>query len=146
MTNTTTTTNEKVVRVTKTQRFDDAIAMVQGKPVVHGSTVEDLIAFFENEQRLLANKNKTSSGEKKLTPTQVQNNKDRAILMDYLRNHPKQTCTQIIKGIPEFDQKSFTPSKVSALIRPLMDNGSIVSDVIKGRSYFSVVTLSNVDE
>lgn len=139
MTNTTTNT-EKIVRITKAMRFEDIALMVKGEPVKNGSTAEDIVAFCAHEREILANKNK-SSGEKKLTPTQVANEGYKVQVKDYLSTHPDVTCSAIAKGIPEFDANDFTTSKVNALLRALVAAGEVERHEVKGKALFRLVTV-----
>ena len=61
----------KTVRVTKTQRFADIIAMLNGESVKFGTSTADAIAFCEHEVELLAKKN--ASVDKRKSAEQEKN-------------------------------------------------------------------------
>lgn len=134
----TNTATEKPVRITKTMRFEDIALMLKGEPVKHGTTQAQALEFISHEQELLANKNK-SSGEKKLTPTQVANITYKEMVKAYLSDHPDVTCSAIAKGVPEFNQQDFTTSKVNGLLRSLLQDGDIERHEVKGKALFRLV-------
>ena len=86
------------IRVTKAQKYNAAIALLEGKPAVAipskdgkaGVTMdaEYLCDFFRAELALLAKKNTTTSGNKKLTKQQEKNEQFKSFLLAHLRNNP----------------------------------------------------------
>ena len=136
MTNTTNTT--KAARITKTMRFEDIASMLKGEAPVNGTNVAEALEFIAHEQALLAKKNQVS-GERKQTPTQVANEGYKAQIAEYLAENPKQTCSAIIKGIPEF--AGFSTSKVNALLRQLQDSHEVIREEVKGKALFSLSTV-----
>lgn len=85
------------VRVTKAQKYNAAIALLEGKPAVSipgkddkaGITMDAgyLCDFFRAELALLAKKNTTTSGNKKLTSQQKKNEQFKQFLLAHLRNN-----------------------------------------------------------
>lgn len=135
------TTATKTVRVTKAMRFADIAAMLNGEPVVHGSTVQDALDFIAHEMDLLATKNAAKSG--KQTATQKANDEYRALILDFLATQSEGvTCTQIAKGVPALSD--FNNQKISALMRGLVQDdernpeGPVVKATVKGKSLFSL--------
>lgn len=137
-----TTTN--TVRVTKAQKFNAAIALLEGKPAVtipgkddKGGVTMDaayLCDFFKEELALLAKKN---SSDKKPTKTQEENEGYKALILDFLRGQPNGvTCTDIQKGVTEF--ADFNNQKVAALVRQLVTIGDVTKATVKGKSLFSI--------
>lgn len=122
-------------RITKTMRFEDIRSMLNSEVPVHGSTLEDLMAFIGNEIDLLARKNKPG-GEKKMTAVQKANEGHKALIVDFLALNPESTATEILKGVPELND--FSNQKVSALIRQLKEAGRVTVTERKGRSLFSL--------
>lgn len=133
-----TNTNEKAPRITKTMRFEDIALMLQGEPSKNGTTIEDALAFIAHEREMLANKNK-SSGEKKLTPTQVANIGYKEMVKAFLADNPDVTCSAIAKGVPEFNAQDFTTSKVNGLLRSLLQDGDIERHEVHGKALFRLV-------
>lgn len=113
MTNTTNT-----VRVTKAQKYNAAIALLEGKaPVVIpgkddklGVTMDAqyLCDFFKSEIALLAKKN-TTTGEKKLTKTQLANENFKKAILAHLAANPALIVTAT--DIYEFLRSTY-PSEV----------------------------------
>ena len=92
--------------------------------------------IIEKLSKMLVQTEKKSSSERKPTAKQEANKKLEAVILDYLNAQIEgKTVTDMMKEIPELDGMS--NQKVSSLVKPLKDDGIIVKEVIKGRSYFS---------
>lgn len=92
--------------------------------------------IVEKLNKMLVQTEKKSSSERKPTAKQEANKKLEAVILDYLNAQTEgKTVTDMMKEIPELDGMS--NQKVSSLVKPLKDDGIIVKEVIKGRSYFS---------
>lgn len=137
---------EKVIRVTKSQRISDIISLLSGDPVSYDTTVNEAIAFLNHERELLDKKN-TRTGTKKLTPTQVENESLKGLILDYLSSIDSEdgvTCSDILKAIPEFSE--FQVQKVSGLVRQLLPateknpkgTGQVISQKIGGKTLFKL--------
>lgn len=127
---------EKTTRITKAMRFEDIKALLNGQPVTYGTTIEDAVDFIEHEMGLLTKKN---SGEnKKQTKTQQENEGYKALILDFLATLPDDnagvTCTEIIKGVTEFE--GFSTQKISPLVRQLMAADKVTKTEVKGKSLF----------
>ena len=75
--------DEKKIRITKAQRFEDIKALLTDGEVKYGTTIEVAITVIDHELELLRKKN-SSSGDKKLTPTQQENENFKEQIMEYL--------------------------------------------------------------
>lgn len=137
-----TTTN--TVRVTKNQKYNAAIVLLNGgQPVVipgkdgkDGVTMDAayLCDFFRSELALLEKKN---TSDKKPTQTQKDNEGHKAKILDFLREQTDGvTCTDIQKGVPDFD--GMNNQKIAALVRQLLDAGKVIKATVKGKSLFSI--------
>lgn len=125
---------EKTTRITKAMRFEDIKALLNGQPVTYGTSVEDAVDFLDHEVNLLARKN---SGEsKKPTKAQEENEGYKALILEFLTDKNGVTCTEIIKGVTEFE--GFNPQKISALMRQLRLQHKVVANEVKGKSLFSL--------
>lgn len=125
--------SEKKVRVTKSQRFEDIIALLKNKPVKYGTDTTIAVDVLLHELDLLAKKN--SSDSKKPTPTQKENEVYKGLLAKFLEDKPDgATCTDCLKGIPELSE--YSNQKVSALLRQMKQAGQVTSTEVKGRAYF----------
>ena len=123
-------------RITKSMKFEDIKALLNGQPVVYGTTTEDAVDFIEHEMALLAKKN---SGEnKKQTKTQQENEGYKALILEFLATLPDDkdgvTCNEIIKGVTEFE--GFSTQKISPLVRQLMAADKVTKTEVKGKALF----------
>lgn len=119
-------------RITKAMRFEDIKAMLNGQPVTYGTTTKDAVDFIEHEVALLTKKN---SGENK---TQRENEGYKAFILEFLATLSDTsagvTCTEIIKGVAEFE--GFSTQKISPLVRQLMAANKVIKTEVKGKALF----------
>lgn len=129
--------SEKKVRITKAQRFEDIKALLTGEPVTYGTTVDIAVTVIDHELELLAKKN-SGTGDKKLTPTQQENEALKEQIVEFLSTLPDDadgaTCTEILKSVPAL--ADFSNQKVAALVRQLKMAGRVVATEKKGKSLF----------
>ena len=92
------------------------------------------IAFVEHELELLAKKN---SADKKPTAQQVANDGIKTAIADGMTANRLYTVTELIKEIPECAE--LTNQRVSALLRQMIADGTVVKTVDKRKSYFQIV-------
>lgn len=123
-------------RITKAMHFEDIKALLNGQPVTYGTSVKDAIDFIDREMNQLAKKN---SGEnKKPTKTQQENEGYKALILEFLATLPDDkdgvTCTEIIKGVTEFE--GFSTQKISPLVRQLMAADKVTKTEVKGKALF----------
>lgn len=129
-----TTTNTTTKRITKAQRFADIKALLMGEAVHSGTSVEDALAFIDNEIALLAKKN---TSDKKPTKTQEENEGHKARIIEFLSGRGEGvTCTEVQKSVAEF--ADFNNQKVAALMRQLVNDGKVVKAMVKGKAMFSL--------
>lgn len=123
-----------VKRITKTQKFEDVIALLNGNPAKFIDK-DGAVEFIHNEMALLAKKN--ASDSRKPTATQEANEKYKALILEFLsRQESGKTCTEIAKSVPElFD---FNNQKIAALMRQLVESGKVGKATVKGKSLFTV--------
>lgn len=129
--------SEKKIRITKAQRFEDIKALLTGEAVTYGTTVDIAVGVIDHELELLAKKN-SSTGNKKLTPTQQENEALKEQIVEFLSTLPDDsdgmTCTEILKSVPALTD--FSNQKVAALVRQLTEAHRIVATKKKGKSLF----------
>ena len=122
-------------RITKAMYFEDIKAMLNGQPVTYGTTIEQAVEFIDKELSLLARKN---SGDKKPTKTQQENEGYKVLILEFLATLPDTsdgvTCTEIIKGVTEFE--GFSTQKISPLVRQLMAADKVTKTEVKGKALF----------
>lgn len=93
--------------------------------------------IVEKLEKMKAQVEKKSGGERKPTAKQEENKRLEAIILDYLTGQTEsKTVTDMMKEIPELDGMS--NQKVSSLVKPLKDGELIEKEIKKGRSYFFV--------
>ena len=118
-----------VKKLTKRDRFEALLKLseVQADPA--------MVEFINHEIDLLARKN---AGDKKPTANQVANDGYKDIIFAEMTANPDKlyTVTDLIKGVPEL--ADYSNQRVSALLRQMIDAGSVVKTVDKRKSYFSL--------
>jgi predicted transcriptional regulator len=95
---------------------------------------ESEVKFIDHELELLAKKN---SADKKPTKVQVENEGIKDTILDGMEVGKLYTITDLIKSIPEIAELS--NQRVSALVRQLVADGSVVRTEEKRKAYFSKV-------
>ena len=112
------------------------------KVMVAGSNREtELVAFIDHEIELLDKKHSKSGS----TKTQKEN----VEIMDKIVNAlsivgKPVTVTDLQKEVPEMAE--FSNQKLSALLKKLVDNGTVVKTIEKKKSYFSLDTDTDVED
>lgn len=120
-------------KITKSQRFEDIIAMLNGENTQYGTTVEIAVEVLNHERELLAKKN---ASERKPTAEQIANEGYCDLIISYLSTQTEgKTCTEIQRAIPEF--ADFNNQKVASLMRILFNAHRVTKSVVKGKSLFA---------
>lgn len=96
-------------------------------------TDENEIAFINHEIELLNNK---ASGTRKPTATQVENEKIKVVIIDFLNTVDSATITDIQKGA---NLEEISNQKMSAILKQLVDSKVVAKTYEKRKAYFSVV-------
>lgn len=123
-----------VKRITKAQKFEDVIALLNGNPATFIDK-DGAVEFIRNEMALLAKKN--ASDSRKPTATQEANEKYKARILEFLSEQESgKTCTEIGKSVPEL--VDFNNQKIAALMRQLYDANKVRKATVKGKSLFTV--------
>lgn len=101
---------------------------------------ERLVAYCENELKLLDKKN-VASGEKKLTEKQTQNETYKTAIVDYLQEVAPEhkSISEIWQGVPELAENGeMTGQRISALLTQLIKAGLVIRVEEKRKAYFKV--------
>ena len=93
---------------------------------------QDEIKFVDNEIQLLDKKN---SGERKPTAQQKANETLKDAILKGIKENVQYTITAIIKTVPECTE--LTNQKVSAVVRQMVEKGSLIRTEEKGKAYFT---------
>ena len=122
----TNTNNEKMVKVTKKDRFNQLLAISEV------ANNEALVEFINHEIELLTRKN---SSEKKPTAAQLENEKTaEVVLATLVENGNGMTVTEIIKA--NKDLSEFTNQKITAILRNLISADKVERIEDKRKTYF----------
>lgn len=97
----------------------------------------DEVAFIDHELELLAKKNVSSTGEKKLTPTQKANESLKADILNCMDEGAQYGIDEMIKTFPCCAELS--TSKVTAMMTQLIKANLVVRISDKRKSYFRKV-------
>jgi hypothetical protein len=99
------------------------------------------------KMKTAAEKKSTSSGSKKMSPTQLENEHFKGLILDFLATIDDDsdgvTCTEILKGIPELNE-NYQVQKVTGLVRQLCPateknpkgTGQVTFKEVKGKNLF----------
>ena len=113
-------------KMTKKDYFN---ALLEIKEVKENKAMVD---FIKHELELLEKKNASKSN--KQTKNQIANSELLANIIDQMTRGVRYTITDMQNDLPCCE--GLTNQKVSAVIRPYVDNGKISTEEIKGRKYF----------
>lgn len=118
----------KTAKLTKKDKFE----MLAKLPAVQSDPV--LSEFIAHEMELLSKKN---SAEKKPTAQQVANVGIQTAILNGMEVGKAYTITDLIKSVPEC--ADLTNQRVSALVRQMVDGGSVERFEEKRKAYFRKV-------
>ena len=110
-------------KMTKKEMFNQILT--------HLTDVEE-IAFINHEIELLERKH--NGGNKAPTKTQVENEKLKEIMLDYMTQGFKYTITNLMTIVPDLRDK--TNQKVNSLVTQLKNAGKVERIEEKGVAYF----------
>ena len=118
-------------KMTKREKFE----MLANIPAVAENDM--LMEFISHELDLLAKKNTSSTGEKKLTATQMANEGLKAEILDMMDMNTLYSIDQMIKTFPCCAELS--TSKVSAMLTQLIKAEKVERVADKRKAYFRKV-------
>ena len=126
-----TTTTSSSVKMTKAQKF----ALIAEIPEVKNNPV--LAEFIAHEVELLSKKN---SADKKPTAQQEANATIKADILALMEANPNQlfTVSELLKKVPNLPD-TMTNQRMSALVRQMVDAGSVKRIEDKRKAFFSLV-------
>ena len=117
-------------KITKRDRYNALLRIpaVQADP--------EMVKFIEHEIDLLNRKNTTKDGEKRLTKTQTENAKVAEEILSYMEIDHLYAPADLIKLVPACAE--YSVPKVSAVVRPLVDENKIVKVNDKRKVYYKL--------
>ena len=125
------TTTSSSAKLTKAQKF----AMIADIPEVKNNPM--LAEFIAHEVELLSKKN---SADKKPTAQQEANATIKADILAVMEANPNQlfTVSELLKKVPNLPD-TMTNQRMSALVRQMVDAGSVKRTEDKRKAFFSLV-------
>ena len=119
----------KEKKITKRDNYNTllGLAEVQANP--------DLVAFINHELELLDRKN-ASTGEKKLTATQVANESVKEAILEEMEPNRLYTISEMLKVLPSCAE--LTNQKVTRLVAQLVGDNKVIRTEDKRKAYFSL--------
>lgn len=130
-------------KMTKMAALSYAVAAITGEEttsLLGGFTVEDVVSRLND---MVAQLDKAAS-EKPLTETQKQNIGYKADIETLLSDGKTRTASEILLAVPSFP-KEMSNQRVSALLRQLVLDGKVEKEIVKGKSYFTIVGVCPVE-
>lgn len=120
----------KIKKITKKDRFNELLAIAEIKENA------ELVDFINHEIELL-NRKKSSSGDKKMTPAQIENENIKATILEILADSGiKMTISEMQKADERLED--YTNQKMSALLKQLIDSGKVTKSMDKRKAYFEI--------
>lgn len=90
----------------------------------------------EKLEKMKASFEKKSSGERKPTKTQTENEGLKSAILNYMEIDVLYSVGQLAKEVPELAEVGASGQKVSALIKQLKDSGLVIRVEEKRKAYF----------
>lgn len=125
-----------MTKLTSKVALSYAVAILTNAEVNKDFTSEQIV---EKLNSMIAQLDKKSGSEKKLTEQQIQNGSFKTDILILLSDGKARTATEILNEVPNFEGTNMTNQRVSALLRQLILDGKVVKDVVKGKSFFRIV-------
>lgn len=115
-------------KITKKEMFAQIIAN-------YALTAEEK-AFMEHEIELL---NRKGSKDRKPTAKQLANEEMKSAIFNLMNPNQLYTCTELSKVLQPNYEENISTNKISALLRQMIENGTVVKTTEKRKSYFQKV-------
>lgn len=90
----------------------------------------------EKLEKMKASFEKKSSGERKPTKTQTENESLKSAILNHMETDVLYSVGQLAKEVPELAEVGASGQKVSALIKQLKDSGLVIRVEEKRKAYF----------
>ena len=94
---------------------------------------DQLVAFIEHELELL---NKKNTAERKPTPKQIENAGFKSDILAWMDEGEQYALADIVKGVPSLVAAGVSPSRVTAMMTQLVNDGSVIRDTDKRKSVY----------
>lgn len=118
-------------KITKRERYTELLGLsdVMARP--------ELVEFIEHELELLARKNTTATGEKKMSSVQKANEELKASIYAEMEENRVYTVTEMTKVLACCE--GLSTSKVSAMVTQMKGAGLVAKTVEKRKTYYSKI-------
>lgn len=100
-------------------------------------TSAELVAFIDHELELLEKKSEKKSENKKPTATQIENEKLKEAIMEYMKPEVLYAIKELLENIEDCD--GFSTPKMSALLHSLAKEGKVERVEEKRKIYWKLV-------
>ena len=124
-----TMTNTSNRKPTKRDRFNALLAI----PAVAADA--ELVEFINHEVELLDKKN---SAERKPTAKQVENAGFKADIVAWMEADVQYTVADVVKGVPSLVAAGVSPSRVTAMLTQLYNDGKVERITDKRKSVYKL--------
>ena len=130
-------------KMTLVENYTAIQKMLNGE-TVEGYTVADAVAFLNGRIEQTQKKNVSSTGEKKLTKTQVENEGIKGHIVEVMSAQDGAlTITDMQKADAELG--ALSGQKLSALVSQLVKAKVLTRTEEKGRAYFAIAVAEDAD-
>lgn len=124
-----------MTKLTSKVALSYAVAILTNAEVNKDFTSEQIV---EKLNSMIAQLDKKSGSEKKLTEQQVQNIGFKTDILALLSDGKARTATEILNEVPNFEGTTMTNQRVSALLRQLILDNKVIKDIVKGKAFFKI--------
>ena len=126
-----------MTKLTSKTALSFAIAALSNQTTDKKFTTEQVV---EKLTAMMEALDKKSTIDRKPTEHQKENGGFREDIYAYLLDHPAQTATEILRGIPTFPVE-MSNQRVSQLLRQLWLEHRVTKEVVKGKTLFTAVAV-----
>lgn len=123
-----------MTKLTSKVALSYAVAVLTNAETDKTFTAEQVV---EKLNAMIAQLDKKSGGEKKMTEQQVANLGYKSDILSLLVDGKARTATEILNEVPTFEGTNMTNQRVSALLRQLILDGKAKKETVKGKTMFS---------
>ena len=103
--------------------------------LVDGGYDESLVEFIDGR---IAQLDKKNAAPRKPTAQQIQNEAFRADILEWMEPDRVYTLAEVHKGVPSIVASGISPSRVTACLTRLYNDGKLDRAEVKGKNYYSL--------
>lgn len=123
-------------KLTIVEKYEAVMALLRGETPAVDFTAEDAEVFLLDRKEQTIKKN-AKTGDRKLTPTQIENEAFKTAIIEAFASIDKAvTVGDFTKAVPAFADKS--SQKMTSLFNQLCAEGRLVRETVKGRNFYSL--------